>query len=109
MGNNSSVKDLRGHSARVTHKEDARYEICCNFRVRRFLVAHRLQVVLGAGIEQLDQSIAMPFHGFRFPDAGRDPGHTDLHHRLIIFVLEVVWLANDHLDFAQLERRDAGS
>ena len=74
--------------------------------MRRFLVAHRLQVVLGTGIEQLDQGIAMPFHGFRFPDAGRDPGHTDLHHRLIIFVLEVVRLANDHLDFAQLELRD---
>lgn len=71
------------------------------------LVAHCLQIVLGAGVEQLDQGITMSFHGLCLTDAGCDPGHTDLHHRLVILVLKIVWLADDHFYFAQLRREEA--
>lgn len=71
--------------------------------MRRLLVAHRLQVVLGAGVEQSDQGIAVFLHGLCFANARGDPRYADLHHRLIILVLQVVRLGDDHLDFVQLE------
>jgi hypothetical protein len=73
--------------------------------MRRIFTSLRLRFVveLETGLEQLDQSLAVPLRRVRLPDAGSTAIHANLNHRLIVRDLQVAWLRNDRRNLQQLE------